>query len=39
MAKQHELTIDIDGDPKNGKQIVAANPELQPQLRKVLQAA
>ena len=32
-------TIDIDGDPKNGKQIVAANPELQPQLRKVLQAA
>ncbi|WP_409020291.1 inositol monophosphatase family protein [Brevundimonas vesicularis] len=32
-------TIDVDGDPKNGKQIVAANPELQPQLRKVLQGA
>ena len=32
-------TIDIDGDPKNGKQIVASNPELHPQLRKLLQAA
>ncbi|MNT29048.1 Inositol-1-monophosphatase [compost metagenome] len=32
-------TIDIDGDPKNGKQIVASNPELHPQLRKILQAA
>ena len=32
-------TIDLDGDPKNGKQIVAANPELHPQLRKILQNA
>ena len=31
-------TIDIDGDPMNGKQIVAANSDLHPQLRKILQA-
>ena len=32
-------TIDADGDPKSGKQILAANPELHVQLRKVLQGA
>jgi myo-inositol-1(or 4)-monophosphatase len=30
-------TIDQDGDPRNGKQILAVNGELHPQLRKVLQ--
>jgi myo-inositol-1(or 4)-monophosphatase len=32
-------TIDADGDPMKGQQILAANPELHPQLRKVLQGA
>lgn len=32
-------SIDPDGDPRNGKQIVAANPDVHPQLRKILQAA
>ncbi|NBB51751.1 inositol monophosphatase [Rhizobium sp. CRIBSB] len=32
-------TIDPDGDPKTGQQILAANPELHPQLRKVLRSA
>ena len=32
-------TIDQDGDPKTGSSVLAANPELHPQLRKVLQAA
>src|SRR5690606_9434631 len=32
-------TIDPDGDPKTGVSILAANAELHPQLRKVLQAA
>lgn len=31
--------IDPDGDPRTGKQIVAANPEVHGQLRKVLQDA
>lgn len=32
-------SIDIDGDPKNGKQVLAANPEIHAALRKVLQGA
>lgn len=32
-------SIDQDGDPKSGKTIIAANPDLHTQLRKVLQAA
>ncbi|MGQ2990726.1 inositol monophosphatase family protein, partial [Brevundimonas sp.] len=32
-------TIANDGDPKTGVSVLAANPELHPQLRKVLQAA
>ncbi len=32
-------TIDPDGDPRTGAQIIAANPELHTQLRKVLRAA
>jgi myo-inositol-1(or 4)-monophosphatase len=32
-------SIDIDGDPKNGKQILAANPEIHTALRKVLQGS
>ena len=32
-------TIDPDGDPKTGVSILAANTELHPQLRKVLQGA
>ena len=32
-------SIDADGDPRSGKQVLAANPELHPQLRKVLQGA
>lgn len=31
--------IDADGDPRTGAQIVAANPDVQPLLRKVLQDA
>ena len=31
--------VDPDGDPRTGAQIVAANPEVHPQLRKILQAA
>ena len=32
-------TIDADGDPKAGKQILAANPEVHGALRKVLQTS
>ena len=32
-------SIDIDGDPKNGKQVLAANTEIHAGLRKVLQGA
>jgi len=32
-------TIDQDGDPMNGKQIVAGNPEIQAKLRKILREA
>jgi myo-inositol-1(or 4)-monophosphatase len=32
-------TIEQDGDPKTGASVLACNPELHPQLRKVLQAA
>ena len=32
-------TIENDGDPKTGVSVLASNPELHPQLRKVLQAS
>jgi myo-inositol-1(or 4)-monophosphatase len=32
-------TIDQDGDPMSGKQIVAGNPEIQAKLRKILREA
>ena len=32
-------SIEQDGDPKNGKTIVAGNPDIQAKLRNVLQAA
>ena len=32
-------SIELDGDPKNGKTIVAGNPDIHAKLRKVLQAA